>query len=82
MLHDHGAKHLWARRRGTAVLVQSGPENDPVKHFRLHRDTVHLWRLDMAGRGGRWEKTPFRDNLDTLVSLVVENFPWTLTEIA
>jgi hypothetical protein len=36
----------------------------------------------MGGRGGRWEKTPFRDNLDTLVSMVVENFSWTLTEIA
>jgi hypothetical protein len=64
------------------VIVESGPADDPVNHFRLRRDTVHLWCLDMVGRGDRWESTPFHANLDELVSTVVENFPWTLTEIA
>jgi hypothetical protein len=48
LLHQRGAGHLRARKYGSAVLVESGPVNDPVKHFRLRRDTVHLWWLDMA----------------------------------
>jgi hypothetical protein len=82
LLHGHGAEHLRARCYGTAVIVESGPEDDPVKHFRLRRDTVHLWCLDMTGRGDRWERTDFRGNLDELVSTVVEDFPWVLTAIA
>lgn len=82
LLHQHGAKHLRARKYGAAVIVESGPAADPTKHFRLRRDTVHLWRLDMAAHTGRWEATPFRAQLQELVTMVVESFPWTLTPIA
>lgn len=81
-LHAAGATHLRARKHGVAVLVESGPTRDPDKHFRLRRDTVHLWCLDMANHSGRWERTPFRDNLDALVLMVLEQFPWTLTPIS
>ena len=81
-LHRRGAGHLRARKRGPAVLVESGPVADPIKHFRLRRDTVHLWRLDMATHTGRWEPTPFRAGLDELVTTVLDDFPWTLTPIA
>ena len=80
-LHERGHTHLRARKRGAAVLVESGPEGDPHKHFRLRRDTVHLWCLDMAGRGSRWEKTQFRDHRDKLVDMVLDQFPWTLTDV-
>ena len=80
-LHAAGATHLRAHKRGAAVIVESGPVGDPAKHFRVRRDTVHLWCLDMAHHSGRWERTPFRDNLDTLVLMVLEQFPWTLTPI-
>ncbi len=79
LLHKHGVGHARARKYGAAVIVESGPDNEPTKHFRLRRDTVHLWLLDMADHRGRWERTPFRENLDNLVSMVVERFPWTLT---
>ncbi|MCP4447805.1 MAG: hypothetical protein GY811_21075 [Myxococcales bacterium] len=59
LLHQHGATHLRARKYGSAVLVESGPEVEPSKHFRVRRDTVHLWCLDMADHHGRWEATPF-----------------------
>lgn len=81
LLHQRGALHLRARCYGATVLVESGSAKPPDRHFRLRRDTVHLWHLDMAGRGGRWEPTTFRGLLDQLVSMVVENFPWTLTEL-
>lgn len=82
LLHDAGAKHARARKYGTSVIVESGPARDPVKHFRIRRDTVHLWCLDMANHRGQWERTPFRQNLDELVLMVIETFPWTLTPIA
>ena len=82
MLHQHGAKHLRTRKHGAAVIVESGPPADPVKHFRIRRDTVHLWRLDMATHTGRWERTPFRAQLTELVAMVVESFPWTIQPIA
>jgi len=81
LLHDCGASHLRARKYGASVIVESGPKSDPVKHFRLRRDTVHLWYLDFANHTGKWERTPFRDNLDNLVHQVVEQFPWTIAPI-
>lgn len=81
-LRSRGLKHLRARKYGSTVIVESGPKDRPFKHFRLRRDTVHLWRLDMAGHGQRWEKTPFRAPLDELVDLVVDSFPWMLTDVA
>ncbi len=80
-LHNRGLTHLRARKHGASVIVESGPEDAPYKHFRLRRDTVHLWWLDMAGHGSRWEKTPFRDQRDKLVDMVIDQFPWTLVDL-
>ncbi len=66
LLQQHGVKHLRTRKHGGAVIVESGSATDPIEHFRMRRDTVHLWRLDMA----------------TLVTLVLETVPWTLAPIA
>ncbi|HMB91204.1 MAG TPA: hypothetical protein VKP65_10180 [Rhodothermales bacterium] len=82
LLHHHGAAHLRARTYGSAVLVESGPTDDRVKHVRLRRDSVHLWCLDIANHRGQWERTPLRANLDDLVQLVLDDFPWTLTPTA
>jgi hypothetical protein len=82
LLHKRGGAHLRARKYGTAVIVESGPATDPVKHIRLRRDTVHLWCLDVAHHTGRWERTPFRASLDDLVRTVLDDFAWTLTPIA
>jgi hypothetical protein len=62
LLHQRGASHLRARKYGSAVLVESGPASDPVKHFRLRRESSVLWRLDMATHTGRWEPTPSRSD--------------------
>ena len=82
LLHQYGAKHLRTRKYGSSVIVESGPTADPVKHLRLRRDTVHLWRLDIATHTGRWEATPFRTQLPEIVEIVVASFPWTLAPIA
>jgi hypothetical protein len=33
----------------------------------------------MAGYSGRWEPTPFEGRLEELLEMVIEQFPWTLT---
>jgi hypothetical protein len=76
-----GLAHLRARKRGRVVTVESGPAGDPVPHVRFRRDTVHLWLLEMPDRGGRWEVTPHRDQLERLMGLVEQQFPWMLAAI-
>lgn len=85
-LHEHftsieGLGHLRARKRGRVVTVESGPPGDAVPHVRFRRDTVHLWLLEMPLRGGKWDRTPYRDQLGNLMAMVQEQFPWTLAPI-
>ncbi len=80
-LHARGFDHLRVRKRGSVLTIESGPADDPWRHARLNRDTVHLWTLMMGVRGRRWETTPFRGTLDELVDLLAENFPWTLAPV-
>ena len=80
-LHALGFSHLRARKHGSAVIVESGPTADPLKHFRLRRDTVHLWVLDIANHRGGWERTPYRQQIMELVQLVVDQFPWTIQDV-
>lgn len=81
LLHERGATHLRVRKRGALLTIESGDNDSPWKHARLRRDTVHLWCLEMAIRGGRWERTPFRALMEDLVELLVEQFPWTIAPI-
>ena len=80
-LHQRGFCHLRAHKRGAAVTISSGPPDDPIKHFRVRRDTVHLWCLDMADHRGRWERTPYRDQLELLLQLVIDSFAWMLSPV-
>ena len=80
-LHARGLNHLRSRKYGSTIIVESGPKSDAFKHFRLRRDTVHLWVLDIAGHSQRWQRTPFRAQLAELVDIVIETFPWTLTDV-
>jgi hypothetical protein len=80
LLHIAGAKHLRARKRGASIIVESGPDDDPVKHIRVRRDTAHLWCLDVADHRGKWERTPFREQLASLVDVVINTFPWLLSD--
>lgn len=81
ILHKRGFTHLRARKYGAAVIVESGPKSNPIRHFRIRRDTVHLWLLDFSLHNDRWEKTPFRAPLRDLVEAVIEQFPWTIAFI-
>ena len=73
--------HLRVRRRAVLLTLESGPTRDPLPHARLRRQTIHLWRLEMVNHTGRWEKTPFRDQLLPLLELLTSQFPWTLATL-
>lgn len=70
--------HLRVRRRSDSLILESGPEPDPIRHVRFRRDTVHLWYLDVADYKGRWERTPFRGLLNDLLAVVIHQFGWLL----
>jgi hypothetical protein len=72
------AHHLRVRRRGDLLTLESGPPENPRRHTRLRRVSVHLWRLEMPAASNRWNLTPFRDQLEVLLDLLVYQFPWTL----
>jgi hypothetical protein len=69
--------HLRVRRRGDLLTLESGPPDCPRRHARFRRATVHLWCLEMPCSTG-WNTTPFRDQLEVLLEMLVQLFPWTL----
>jgi hypothetical protein len=77
-LAEHGYTHLRVRRRGAVLTIESGEKRDVVPHARLRRDTVHLWILEMPTANGDWERTPYRDPMDTQVERLVGELSWTL----
>ena len=81
-LHDkYGLTHIRVRKRGKVLTLESGSSDDPWRHARFRRDTVHLWLLEMPARGSKWERTPFRDTLDELTELLVTAFGWTVAPV-
>jgi hypothetical protein len=74
-------RHLRARKYGQLVIIESGPQDDPIPHARLRRDTVHLWTVEVATHTGRWEKTGFRGQLWELLDLLTTQLPWTLASL-
>lgn len=79
--HQRGFPHLRVRVVRGALVVESGPTKGAVAHARFSRETVHLWRLEMPTRAGRWDPTPYRDLIDRLVNALIEEFPWTLAQV-
>lgn len=81
-LKKHGFEHLRVRARGKVLTIESGPEDDPVKHARLTRDTVDLWILQVADHKGRFAPTGLRADWPTLVDILICDFAWVLEPIA
>jgi len=82
-LHGHeGLGHLRVRKHGTAVVIESGPKDDPVKHARVVRDAVSLWLLEIADHRGRWGPTGIRTTREQAIDTLLSEFGWVLTDIA
>jgi hypothetical protein len=78
--HD-GLEHLRVRKHGAAVVIESGPKNDAIKHARLVRDTVSLWILEIADHRGRWGPTGLRATRSELVDILTGTFGWVLADV-
>lgn len=74
-------QHLRVRRRGDALVLESGPDSDAVKHARFRRVAAHLWILEIATHTGRWQSSGLRGRLDELLAALVDDFGWILTPI-
>ncbi len=77
-LRDRGLRHLRARHRADLVTIESGASKDPWPHARLRRVGAHLWQLEMATHTGRWQTTPLRGLLERILTMLVDQFGWTL----
>jgi hypothetical protein len=73
--------HLRVRRRAEALIVESGPEDDPIRHVRFRRMTAAMWELDGAGHRGRWEWTGQRALLLKLVDILLTQYPWLVAKV-
>jgi hypothetical protein len=77
-----GLEHLRARRRADLVVVESGPQDDPIPHARFRRVAVRVWVLEMATHTGRWQPSGVRGPLAPLVETLIQDFGWTLSPLA
>ena len=73
LLADFGLTHLHVTKRGKALTIASGPQDDPDPQVRLMWLASDTWRLDLRHHTDRWDSTPFtggmRDLLDTAMSM-------------
>lgn len=80
LARHEGLSHLRVRRRADALILESGPEKDPVRHARLRRMTVGLWVLDAATHTGQWEWTGHRAPLLKLLDTLLTEYDWLVSE--
>jgi len=66
-LAERGLNHLYVTKRGKALTILSGPEEDPDPEVRLTCLTPGSWRLDLRHHSGRWDQTPFVGELGEMV---------------
>ena len=76
-----GLSHLRVRCRADALILESGPEDDPIRHARFRRMTASLWQLEAATHTGKWEWTGERALLLKLVDTLLTEYPWLVSEV-
>ncbi len=69
VLAERDLTHLHVTKRGKALTVHSGPEDDPDPEARLTHLGRDQWRLDFRHHTGRWEQTPFTGTLEEMIEL-------------
>jgi hypothetical protein len=78
ILHARGMAHLSVRVYGKHLTIYSGTPGDAEHRARLAQLTRDRYRLDMAGRGGRWESTPYTGALRELLDQLINQFGFVL----
>jgi hypothetical protein len=73
-----GYTHLRARVVRDAILVESGPTEDPHVRLRFRPLPREDWRVDVRTHTGRWEPIPFVGPRGNMVAWIHQDFPWLL----
>jgi len=74
-----GYAHLRARVARGAVLVESGPSDDPHVHLRLRPHLGENWRADVPTHTRRWQPLPYVGPRGNMVAWINQDFPWLLS---
>lgn len=74
-------QHIRVRRRADLLILESGSRRDSLPHARLRRISSQTWRLEMPTHTGRWDPTPFRDDLISLLEMLSRDFAWALARV-
>ena len=81
LVRRKGLDHLRVRRHGVLLVLESGPDDDPIPHARFKRLGAHIWRLEMPSPSGGWDVTPLRGRIEMLLEFLVTETPWTLAPL-
>ncbi len=77
-LQDQGLTHLHVRTWGKYLIIYSGDPAEAENRARLTQLRRDHYRLDMAGRGGRWETTPYIGTMSDLLATLTGDFGFVL----
>jgi len=66
-LAERGLTHLRVTKRGKALTILSGREDDPDPEARLTLLEPTRWRLDLPHHSGRWDQTPLIGQMTDMV---------------
>lgn len=81
LLKAKGLPHLRVRSHGVLLVLESGPDHDPIAHARFRRFGAHIWRLEVPDHTEAWQKTPLRGQIEHLLDLLVTQMPWVLAPL-
>ena len=82
ILQENQMDHLLVTVRGTNIVVYSEYEKQKENRCRFTQARANSYIMNMANHSGKWEATPFEGSLEELLQMVIEQFPWVLTDYA
>jgi hypothetical protein len=82
MLHENHLCHLNVTIRGNNIVVYSEHEKQKENRCRFTQVQASSYIMNMSNHKGKWETTPFEGSLEELLQMVIEQFPWVLTDYA
>ena len=81
-LQENHLTHLSVTVRRNNIVVYSEYEKQKENRCRFTQVRTNSYTMDMANHRGKWEATPFEGSLEELLQMVIEQFPWVLTDYA
>ena len=82
ILHENQLGHLKVTIRGSNIVVYSEHEKHKENRCRFTPVQADSYIMNMSNHKGKWEPTPFEDSLEELMQMIIEQFPWVLTDYA